>query len=348
MNQYSLDPDKVPIWLSNYFNDLKGECNVIAGINDDDCAILEFPDNQLVITTDFLNSSPIALELNIGTLWDIGRLVVASNLSDLCGTGAKPLAMLLAVTMKRNSKFEDFKELVKGVKFELEQYGIPLIGGDTKLGKANSFLGVAIGASNSKRKLFKKNGAEPNDLLWVSGFLGSNCAAVYGLSKQKMPEQWNNWAKKTILEPNIPLKKSLEVSYLRLGNGGTDISDGLGSDLLGLCNASNVGVVVEVDSIPIMPQVIEVARLKKVEPWIFSFIIGGDFQFIVSSNECNSHEMNKIGFTKIGHLTNEKDKLVKLSNGEYIKMPLFGHRDARNKSFSDEIEYIMKEIIKGH
>jgi thiamine-monophosphate kinase len=346
MNQY-LDPDRVPTWLSKLWSNVKLQnSNIVAGINEDDCAIMKLPSDLLIITTDFLNYRPIAFELGIGNFWHLGRLVVASNLSDLCGTGAKPLAMLLAVTMKKESKFNDFKELAMGVKYELDRYNIPLIGGDTKVGYANSFLGIAIGTSNSNCKLFKKNGAESGDLLWVSGYLGSNSAAVNGLSRYNMPVDWSNWAKKVILEPNLPLNKSLALSNSKKGKGGIDISDGLGADLANLCDASDVGVVVEVDKIPIIQQVNDLAKLKKIQSWIYSFIVGGDFQFAVTSNKKCYNDMEELGFINIGYITKEKNKLLKLPNGTLKPMPTFGHKDARGKSFSDEIEYILNKINK--
>ena len=56
-----------------------------------------------MITTDYLNSWPIVLELKIGDFYELGKLLVIANLSDLCGTGAKPLCFLSSIMLKRNS-----------------------------------------------------------------------------------------------------------------------------------------------------------------------------------------------------------------------------------------------------
>src|SRR6266540_2926574 len=94
-----LDPDDVPAWLAKLWS-ANSDSGVIAGVNQDDCAVLSFGDELLVATIDFLNANPIALQLGIGDLYDLGRLLIASNLSDLCGTGAIPKALLTAITME--------------------------------------------------------------------------------------------------------------------------------------------------------------------------------------------------------------------------------------------------------
>jgi thiamine-monophosphate kinase len=341
------DPDEMPEWLSSVFFNTKKFPEIVAGINDDDCAVIKFGEKYLVITTDYLNARPIAFEMGIGGFWDLGRLMVASNLSDLCGTGAKPICMLSSIMMQRDSSKQDFVDLMNGIKYELDRYNIPLVGGDTKLGESNAILGVAIGSVNSKSNLFLKNGAKPGDTLWASNYLGSMTGAVLGLKNDKMSNEWKVWAKKIITEPRIPIKQSNDISELSLGRGGIDISDGLGSDLFKLCNASGVGVIIEVDNIPIEPEVYELAEIEQLPPWIFAFGIGGDFQFIVSTPE--DKDIQKIllsqKFYPIGRLTKKMELLLHFKNGKILPMPQKGHRDFRNITFSEEVRGLVKDVL---
>jgi len=104
---------------------------VLSGISDDDCAILRIGRQKLVVTTDFLNASPIALEHGLGNYEDLGYLLVGANLADLAGTGAKPIGFLAGITLPKDSSEGQFRMLMKGVKRGLLDYGIPLVGGDT-------------------------------------------------------------------------------------------------------------------------------------------------------------------------------------------------------------------------
>ena len=338
-----LDPDEMRKWLSSLWKH-KAFNWLYAGINDDDCAIIEITKKQkIVITTDFLNNSPIGLELGISNYFDIGRLIVGSNISDLCGTGAIPKAFLLGLMFKKGSYENNYKEIIRGVNFELDKIKIPLIGGDSKLGKENSFYGIAIGTSNNKQKLFTKREAKPKDNLWVSGTLGNVSAAVYGLSTKIMHKEWETWAITKINEPFLPIEKSMKIANYMVGNGGTDISDGLGSDLRDMVQLSNVGVIIEPDLIPIDKHVQEISDKMKIPAWHFAFVIGGDFQFLVTSNSSNDELMNKIGMVRIGRIIEEPEYLIKVNN-LYKPLPNKGHRDINKPSFFLEVKSILEDI----
>jgi thiamin-phosphate kinase len=338
-----LDPDEMPPWLSSLW---KGSLAgwIHAGIDDDDCAIIDISnEDKFIITTDFLNNSPIGLELGISTFFDIGRLIVGSNISDLCGTGATPKAFLLGLMFKKGTNENDYKEVIKGAKFELDKINIPLIGGDSKLGKVNTFYGIAIGVSSNSQKLFTKSEAKAGDNLGVSGNIGNVSAAIYGLTKKNMDKEWEAWAKKSINEPLLPIEKSRNIANHKIGNGGTDISDGLGADIQNMVKSSNVGVIVDSDLIPLDEHTIALAKEIEIPAWFFSFIIGGDFQFIVTSNSTNDDLMIKFGMVKIGEITTETSCLVKIA-GKTKPMPYVGHRDINKPSFSNEVNSLLDNL----
>ena len=339
----SIDPDNIPKWLAKIWA-RKNYTNIIAGINDDDCAIIKLSDTEnLIITTDFLNANPISVELGICDTKDLGRLLVASNISDLCGTGAKPLAFLVGVTMEKNDSEEELTNFFEGVKIELDKLSIPLVGGDTKLGKARAFLGTAIGTANSERKLFLKNSAEPDDIIWVSGNLGGISAAVYGVASSILAKDLLEDAHSLILKSEVPLLKSESVAIAKIGNGGTDISDGLGSDLHNMLDSSNVGAEIIAEKIPYNSLVSKVAQIQNIEPWLFSFIIGGDFQFIVTTKTIHRSKMVDFGFIEIGKILGNKERNLIFNNTKY-NLPNLGHRDGRKQSFKEEVSNLIGKL----
>lgn len=343
MIKNSIDPDGIPKWLERQWS-RNNYTDVIAGINDDDCAVIRLNENEkIVLTTDFLNANPISVELGICDTSDLGRLLVASNISDLCGTGANPIAFLLGVTMAKDDNEDDLFNFFEGVKTELDKIGIPLVGGDTKLGKSRAFIGTAIGNSNQDRKLFLKNEAKPDDILWVSGELGAVGASVYYYANSFKNNNIKNAAKKVILSSDVPINKSKLVSIAKIGNGGTDISDGLGADLYNLLDASNVGAEIYSDKIPYSKLVDSIAKFELIEPWMFSLIIGGDFQFMVTTKEEHRDRMKNFGFIEIGRITKNKEKNL-IYNDKKFKLPDFGHRDGRKQDFRNEVKYILKEL----
>lgn len=347
MKSRPLDPDSAPRWLKTLWptNDLPEY--VLAGVDDDDCAVIQNSSGLTVITTDYVNSRPILFELGIGSEWDLGRIVVASNLADLCGSGAAPTALLLAVMLKRGSSLGRFQSLAEGVAFEAKKWGVPVVGGDTKLGDSDSVLAVAVGWAGCEAELFLKSRGRPGDIVWVSGCTGGCAAAVLGLSRKVMPDEWNDWAKAAITQPELPLERSRALARERLSCSGTDISDGLGEDLKRLCTASGVGATIDAASIPVAEHAARLANAMELEPWCLAFGTGGDFQFIVSTPPEAEPLVSSLGFHPIGVMTENPEITLRMPGGDVRPFPVTGHRDARGLSFADEIFQLATEAHRG-
>ena len=342
--QGPLDPDEMPRWLASLWPTAELPEDIIAGVNADDCAVLRMTDHLLVLSTDYLNAWPIALELDIGTMTDLGRLVVAANLADLCGSGATPRALLVAVTMKRGTPERHFKEIMRGVRVEADRWDVSVVGGDTKLGDSTAILGVAVGTAESESQLFLKSGARPGDMVWVSGPIGSCNAAVVGFKRGDLSPEWQEWAKEAIISPQLPLLQSGRLARSQLGNGGTDISDGLGSDIHSLCAASEVGAVIDAHRIPVDEHVVEVATKLGVPVWAFAFGGGGDCQIVVTSSALTARQVEDMGFTRIGEITANQDIILRTATNEERALEPMGHRDSRAQSFADEITSLVQEV----
>lgn len=339
-----LDPDDMPKWLGTLWPINKYGPSFLTAINDDDCAVMRWGKSLMVVTTDFINSHPIVTELGIGDEETLGRLVVAANLCDLCGTGATPVAMLVGITMHYGSTEKQFKNIMRGVERETRKHGIPVIGGDTKLGRSSTILGVAIGSADSKRNLFLKKGAKSGDQLWSSGELGSCAAAVIGLKEGFGNKQWRNWAKNVLCKPAVPVNRSSALAALEVAHGGTDLSDGLGVGLHNLCSQSGIGVELFAEQIPIAPQVRELAASKGISPWAFAFGSGGDFQFVVTTQARAYRQVRDLGFHPIGRVTRALCLELRCGDRPLRQIPDLGHRDSRGLSFYDEILRLVHEV----
>lgn len=340
----TFDPEDMPNWLASIWPRHEFGTSLLTAINDDDCAVMRTGSSLLVVTMDFVNSHPIVMELGIGS-WDtLGRLVVAANLSDLCGTGAKPVAMLIGITMPYDSRTEHFKRIIRGIRQETKRYGIPVIGGDTKLGRSFAIVGVGMGSACSSKNLFLKNGARPGDLVWTSGCLGSCAAAVVGLKENVKDNKWSAWAKRVLSVPNVPIEKSLALSDLRLGHGGTDISDGLGVTIHNLCDQSDTGAIIYADQIPVATPVLRIAKGKGISPWAFSFASGGEFQFLATTSPRSETKLRELGFHLIGRITKSRTRSIRIAHRGDHALPSTGHRDSRQLTFYDEILRLAQEV----
>jgi len=344
MTNSALDPDDAPAWLAmNIGLNRTPGLNVLAGIETDDCAILEAPSPLIVLTTDYVNATPISLQLGLASMSGLGRYLVNANLADLCGSGARPAALLVSIMWNRSSPREEFEELMRGADSAASECSVRIIGGDTKLGSRSAYAATAIGFADDETQLFIKSRATPGDGVWVSGPLGSCAAAVLGCAMPEMSPAWRTWAEGAIVRPTLPLAISRKAASLRMGAAGTDISDGLGADLNDLCNASGVGVEITAEAIPLAPEAEAVARSLAVPGYRMAFTIGGDLQFLITASARYEKRLQEIGLVKIGAVHADPGHRVIIDSSDTrVPLPTAGHRDGRGLTFHEEIKYLLK------
>ena len=311
--------------------------DVIVGPGNDDCSVLSLNGKLLVTTTDFINSRPASLTLNVGDLDDLGYLAVIANVSDLIGTGAKPIGCLLGVQLSAEHSKEEYDKIMTGACRCLDEYRIPLLGGDTKKGTALSIYGVGIGTADSKQELFLTDRATPGEPVSLSGPIGGFNAAVFALSTGKCPAKLRSACIEAIIRPSLAFDLSQRIAQTRMSRAGIDISDGLGADLARLAMISRVGLRISANEIPLSPLAIAVGEEFSVNPVKFAFATGGDFQFVVTGQLVP-------GAHQIGMVTEEKLGLVLEHGGVCYSLPTRGHDDALMPTFQEEVNALLGEL----
>ena len=178
---------------------------------------------------------------------DIGYRALAVNLSDIAAMGAMPAWATLALTMPAAD--ESWLEGFCAGFFSLARaHDVTLIGGDTTAGPLT--VTVQIMGHVPAGKALRRSGAQPGDLVFVSGHLGD---AAAGLALIEKRADTSNAAHRDFLierflrpVPRIGLGKALRG----LASATIDISDGLGADLGHILEASGVGARIDPDRLP--------------------------------------------------------------------------------------------------
>jgi len=246
----------------------------------DDCAILIPTERQnIAVTTDTLVAAVHFPENTSAKA--IGHKVIAVNLSDLAAMGAEPSWVSIAVTLPEVN--EDWVgEFCQGM-FELcEYYNVQLVGGDTTQGP----LSITVTAQGliPVDKQITGSGAKAGDWLYVTGELGDAALAIqhyYG--KIQLPQNIQEQVKNKL---DFPKPQVLAGQALReYASSAIDISDGLISDLQHICVASNVGVNVVLDDIPISNALYDaLGQEKAVEVALQG---GDDYELLFTVSEDN-------------------------------------------------------------
>ena len=144
------------------------------GLNDD-CAVLEFGSETLILTHDVMAEGVHFLAQQDPA--DVAWKLVATNLSDLAAKGAEPIGVLLGYQLGG-----DDARFVAGLSEVLEHYGVPLLGGDTISATGAQVLGLTALGRATHRPVPSRSGAQPGDNLWLSGPVG---AAMLGFEALK-------------------------------------------------------------------------------------------------------------------------------------------------------------------
>ncbi len=282
----------------------KAQASVILGIGDDG-ALLQVPHNkQLVVSVDTLVADvhfPTDAKPD-----DIAERALRTNLSDLAAMGAEPLWFTLALTLPKNSEYsseEWLRGFSRGLFRTANQYEIVLVGGDTTSGPLSITVQV-MGAVESHQAL-RRDGASIGDFVCVTNYVGDGAAALAVIQKQlHVTAEDEKYLRERFYRP-VP--RLVEANLLRgIASAALDVSDGLVADLNHICEASDLGAVIDVENIPLSPALLALDNLQQVRTWALSG--GDDYElcFTVSPEKMPELAMliaqEKINATVIGEI----------------------------------------------
>ena len=131
----------------------------------DDCAVLEFGGETLILTHDVMAEGVHFLSGQDPA--DVAWKLVATNLSDLAAKGAEPLGVLLGYQLSG-----DDTRFVAGLREVLDHYGVPLLGGDTISATGPQVLGLTALGRATHTPVPSRSGAQVGDALWLTGPVG--------------------------------------------------------------------------------------------------------------------------------------------------------------------------------
>lgn len=303
----------------------------------DDAAIIQYQGEQ-VVTTDLMLEG-INFDLSYTPLKHLGYKAAIANFSDIYAMNAQPKQLLVGIGISARFSLEQLEELYQGIHLACKIYDVDLIGGDT----SPSLTGLIISMTcigNSSLQLVKRHGAQVNDLICVSGNLGAAYMGLQLLEREKavmtgneglqpdfegfdyiLERQLKPEARKDIIE--LLAEKKIRPKAM------IDISDGLASELLQIAKASQKGVQVYEDKIPIDYQTAAMAEELNMNLTTVALNGGEDFELLFTVG-IEQHEIIKDlkEISIIGHVTEEKyGKILVSRDQQEISLKAQGFRD---------------------
>jgi thiamine-monophosphate kinase len=225
-----------------------GNVRGIIGIGDDCACIRIPPGHEALITTDF------SLEgIHFRRKWmpaaSVGHRCLLRGLSDIAAMGGTPVAAFLSLALPDKLPQRWVDEFLGGLLRLASKFGVPLAGGDTSKSPQKILADIVVLGSVPKGKATFRSGARPGDRIFVTGTLGGASAALTALlrgDRKKIPASDLNryfYPSPRVQVGRILREKGLATSMI-------DISDGLSTDLVHICEESEVGAEVIADAIP--------------------------------------------------------------------------------------------------
>ena len=138
----------------------------------DDCAVMHYPDKEVLMTTDMLMEG-VHFDLTYIDLQHLGYKAAMVNISDIFAMGGTPRQMTVSLAISKRFSVEDMEMFYSGLQMACDKWNIDIVGGDT----TSSYTGMAISITcigeADKEDIIYRNGAKDTDLICVSGDLGA-------------------------------------------------------------------------------------------------------------------------------------------------------------------------------
>ena len=311
----------------------------------DDCAVMHYPDKEVLVTTDMLMEG-VHFDLTYIDMEHLGYKSAMVNISDIFAMNGTPRQLVVSIALSKRFKVEDLDDFYRGLRKACDKWNVDIVGGDT----TSSYTGLAISITcigeAAKEGIVYRNGAKETDLICVSGDLGGaymglqllerEKAVYYGQVediRKKIAEAKANGETQRLailnqdlanmrnFQPDFAgkeylLQRQLQpeargdiISQLREAGihptAMMDVSDGLSSELMHICQQSGCGCRVYEKNIPIDYQTAVLAEEFNMNLTTCALNGGEDYELLFTVPIGDHAKIEAMeGVRQIGYITN--------------------------------------------
>ena len=249
--------------------------STIKGIGDD-AAVIDNVGKLTLVSTDLLVEG-VHFDMMYTPLKHLGYKAVAVNISDIVAMNGVAKQVLIGLSVSNRYSVEALEDLYDGIKQACQVYDVDLAGGDTTSSVSGMFLGITVIGEVDADAVVYRNTAKENDLVCVTGDLGGAYMGLLLLEREKaafkgdpnMQPDLSGYdyilSRQLKPEPRTDIIRLLQDIKVR-PTAMIDISDGLGSEILHLCQDSGLGCRLYEEKIPIDATTITMAEEFHINP----------------------------------------------------------------------------------
>jgi len=282
----------------------------------DDAAVLDFSKSKVLVSTDLLLEG-IHFDLRYVPLKHLGYKAIQVNLSDIYAMNGTASQVTFSIGLSSKFPIEAIEALYAGALLACKNYEVDLVGGDTSASAQGLVISVTSIGHAKVEDIVYRSGAAEGDLICVSGDLGGAYVGLQLLEREKQiflenPNiQPDLEGKDYIVERQLKPEARRDIIQLLKSSGVKptamiDVSDGLASEILHICNASEKGCRLYEEKIPIDPMTYDTARDFGLDPTICALNGGEDYELLFTISQSDYEKLSgQSDISIIGHITDE-------------------------------------------
>lgn len=300
----------------------------IVGIGDD-AAVLDAGNEMYTLLSTELLVEGVHFNLQYFPLRHLGYKAIAINVSDIAAMNGLPKQVLVSLGLSNRFSVEALDELYEGIRLACENYHLDLVGGDTTATRSGLTLGITIRGEVPKASITYRKGAKPNDIVCVTGDLGAAYLGLQVLEREKQVYQANPAMQPDLDNYSYLIGKQLKpegrtdiVHELReLGVVPTsmiDLSDGLAAGVLSLSYASNLGISIFEENLPIENATMLAATEFQLNPITVALNGGEEYELLMTISQADYEKIKGIPeITPIGFVNETGQNQLILNSGDF-------------------------------
>jgi thiamine-monophosphate kinase len=288
----------------------------------DDCARIQ---GETLVSCDTLVDGTHFISSQI-RMRDLGWKAMAVNLSDIAAMGGRPRYSLVALTLPSNLRENLILELYDGLIDCAHSYRTTIVGGDITYGPALT-IGVTIIGDVHESGCLYRSGAKEGDVVAVTGDFGASAAGLKVLQKE-LAKNTKGQGQTHTAELGLKAANSCVTKHIRpiprlpeswslikrTGRRGAlmDASDGLADALVQIATASNVGMTVDLNLVPISQETKDAAHCFHESCFDWALYGGEDYELVACLPEAVWQSWQSEGasglcpFKIVGRVTDSK------------------------------------------
>jgi thiamine-monophosphate kinase len=284
----------------------------------DDAAVINPDAKKILLTTDSL-SEGVHFNFVYTPIKHLGYKVVVAGISDIIAMNAKPTQIMIALSVSGKFSKEALGMLYEGIHLACERYKVDLIGGDITSSVTGMHISVTAIGEAEDDCIVKRDGAKEHDLICVSGNLGAAYMGLQVLERERKIFQENPKIQPELSGYDYILERQLKpeardtvLNLLEdkniLPTSMIDITNGLASEMIQICNSSKTGCKIFEDKIPIDVETQKAAEEMNIEPYIAALNGGEDYELLFTVPVDKFDQLKDVAeISVIGHITDPSE-----------------------------------------